>query len=102
MKGFGRDLPRFQALGAQVLGISYDDRRTQQRFAVHCAASFPFLSDEGGKVAEQYRTAGGFGPLRFAQRRTFVVDGAGLVRFVYDGMPDNARILRDLESIVPR
>ncbi|HEY9856716.1 MAG TPA: redoxin domain-containing protein [Stenomitos sp.] len=99
MKGFGRDLPKFQALGAQVLGISYDDQSTQHKFAVHCAADFPFLSDEGGKTAEQYRSAGGMGPFRFAQRRTFVVDRAGVIRFVYDGMPNNEAILKDLGSL---
>lgn len=99
MKGFGRDLPKFQSLGAQVLGISYDDKDTQHRFAVHCAAPFPFLSDKAGQVAEQYRTAGGIGPFRFAMRRTYVVDADGIIRFVYEGMPNNAKILADLESL---
>ncbi len=99
MKSLGRDLPKFKALGAEVFGISYDEPGTQHKFALHCAANFPFLSDAGGKVAEQYRTAGGFGPLRFAQRRTFIVDAKGIVRFVHDGMPDNAKLLADVEAI---
>lgn len=99
MKALGRDLPKFQALGAQVIGISYDDPGTQHKFALHCAAAFPFLSDAGGKVAQKYRTAGGFGPVRFAQRRTFVVDGLGIVRAVHDGMPDHAKLFADLEAI---
>lgn len=99
MKGFGRDLPKFQALGAQVVGISYDEPSTQHRFAVHCTAAFPFLSDEGGRVAEKYRSAGGMGPFRFATRRTFLVDPEGVIRRVYDGMPDNQRLLADLRDL---
>jgi peroxiredoxin Q/BCP len=99
MKGFGRDLSQFQALDAEIFGISYDTPETQHRFAVHCAADFPFLSDSGGKVAKQFEAAGGFGPIKFAKRRTIVIDRQGIIRFIYDGMPDNRRILADLKNL---
>lgn len=100
MQALGRDLPRFQALGAEVLGVSYDDSGTQHRFAVHCRAAFPFLSDDGGHVAKQYHSDGGFWPFHFANRRTFLIDPSGTIRGVYDGMPDDVRILRDLKALV--
>lgn len=99
MTEFGRELPKFHALDAEVIGVSYDTPETQRKFAVHCAAPFPFLSDEGGKVAEQYRTGGGFGPIKFANRRTFLIDRGGVIRGIYDGMPDMPKILKDLESL---
>lgn len=98
MQGLGRDLPKFQALGAEVYGVSYDNSKTQHAFAIHCAANFPFLSDDG-HVAARYDSAGSFGPFKIAKRRTFVVDHAGTIRFVYDGVPDDARILRDLATL---
>jgi len=99
MKALGRDLPRFEALGAQVLGVSYDEPSTQRDFARHCAAAFPFLSDTGGKVARAYGADGGFGPFQFANRVAFLIDPEGLVARVYTGMPDDARILADLEAL---
>lgn len=99
MEGLGRDLSKFEALGAQVLAVSYDDPSTQHRFAFHCAANFPFLSDRGGKVAARYDSVGGFGFFHFAKRRTFLIDAHGIVRDIYDGMPDDARILNDLRGL---
>jgi peroxiredoxin len=98
MQALGRDLPKFKALGAAVLGISYDDPKKQHAFAIHCAAAFPFLSDDG-KVARAYDDEKSMVGFKFAGRRTVVVDKAGVVRFVYDGMPDDAKILADLKTL---
>ncbi|MDB5098106.1 MAG: peroxiredoxin [Cyanobacteria bacterium RYN_339] len=95
---FGKDKKKFDALGAQILGISYDDSKKQHEFAVHCAADFPFLSDDG-KVAKLYGDEKAMVGFKYAGRRTVVIDKAGLVRFVYDGMPDNAKILADLKTL---
>lgn len=99
MKALGRDLPKLQALDTQVLGVSYDTPETLGKFAVHCAADFPFLSDAGGKVAEAYQTGGGFLMVKFPKRRAFLIDLQGVIRHVYDGMPDHARIFKDLEAL---
>ena len=98
MQGLGRDFPKFQKLGAQVYGVSYDDSKTQHAFAIHCAANFPFLSDDG-KVATRFQTAGSFGPFKIAERRTFLIDRTGMIRFVYDGMPNDPLILHDLAAL---
>lgn len=102
MKAFGKDLSKFQALDTQVLGVSYDTPETLGKFAVHCAADFPFLTDAGGKVAEQYQSAGGMLMVKLPKRRSFLIDKAGIVRQVYDGMPDHARIFQDLEQLEGR
>lgn len=99
MKGLGQSLSKFQALGVQILGISYDTPETQHRFAVHCAAEFPFLSDAGGKVAKAYHVAGGMGPVQFAKRVAFLIDREGKIHQVYEGMPDVERILQDARQL---
>ncbi len=99
MQDLGKDLPKFKALNTQVLGISYDTRETLGKFAVHCAAEFPFLSDEGGKVAQQYDAAGGMLMVKMAKRRAFLIDKAGTIRQVYEGMPDHAQIFKDLSAL---
>jgi peroxiredoxin Q/BCP len=98
MIAFGKDKKQFDAAGAQILGISYDDSKKQHEFAVHCAADFPFLSDDG-KVAKLYGDEKSFMGFKMAGRRTVVVDKAGVVRFVYDGMPDDEKILADLKTL---
>jgi len=99
MQDLGKDLSKFKALNTQVIGISYDTPETLGKFAVHCAADFPFLSDEGGKIAEKYQSAGGMLLIKMAKRRSFLIDKAGTVRHVYEGMPDHAQIFKDLEAL---
>lgn len=99
MKALGQDLPKFKALETQVLGVSYDTPETMNKFAVHCAADFPFLTDEGGKIAEKYQAAGGLLMLKLPKRRTYLIDKQGVIRQIYDGMPDHARIFKDLEAL---
>jgi len=47
-------LPRFQALGVEVLGLSKDPVRSHDRFAAKHAIRVPLLSDHGGQVMEQW------------------------------------------------
>lgn len=99
MKALGRDLPTFKALETQVLGVSYDTPETLNKFAVHCAADFPFLTDEGGKIAEKYQAAGGLLMIKLPKRRAYLIDKQGVIRQIYDGMPDHARIFKDIEAL---
>lgn len=102
MQLLGKDLPKFKALNTQVLGVSYDTPETLHKFAVHCAADFPLLTDEGGKIAEQYQSAGGMLMVKLPKRRAFLIDKAGTIRQVYEGMPDHAKIFKDLEVLEDR
>jgi peroxiredoxin Q/BCP len=71
------------ASGAQVVGISVDDRETQRRFKAENKLPFPLLSDEGGKVAKQF---GGTMPVvGFANRATFVLERDGTVKEIITG-----------------
>jgi peroxiredoxin len=97
MKALGRDLPKFTALHTQVLGISYDAVTRNHDFALHCAADFPFLSDDS-TVATKYEDAKSFVGFKVAGRRTVLIDRKGLVRRIYDGMPDDDQILKDLAA----
>jgi peroxiredoxin len=59
-----------------------DDAATLKKFKESLAASFPFLSDEGGKVAEQYGgTSSGH-----AKRATFVIAQDGTIGHTETGM----------------
>lgn len=89
MGALQKDLASFERLGAQVLGVSPDDLESHRKFAEKLGLTFPLVSDPGGTIAAQYGTG----------RMTFVIDKAGLIRFVKSGMPDTAELLKALEDL---
>ncbi len=72
-----------EAKGAQVVGISVDGVETQRKFQEKYKLPFPLLSDEGGKVAEQY--SGKIPLVGFAKRANFVIGQDGLVKAIVEG-----------------
>jgi peroxiredoxin Q/BCP len=69
-----------EALKVRVLGLSLDDVAAQRRFAEGQKLAFTLLSDPDGSAAAKYGVLAPGG--RYAQRVTFVVDPAGVVRLV--------------------
>jgi len=90
MTAFQADIAAFERLNTQVLGVSPDDVATHTRFAESLKLTFPLVSDPGGKIQAQY------GPGRIA----FLVDKAGVVRLIVEGMPDNKKVLADIERLL--
>ena len=73
--------PEFSKMGVDVYGISTDDVAAQAAFARDNEVTYPLLSDSDQKIARLYGVlAEGRG---YAQRVTFVVDAAGLVKHVF-------------------
>ena len=72
-----RDLgAEFAEVGAQRLGISVDHVDKQQEFSVKHSFDYPLLSDEGGRVAQEFGVKRGamLGKLTPVKRATFVID----------------------------
>jgi len=72
---------RFEALDAQILGLSVDSVPAKEAWAQAIGVkSFPLLADfPGGEVARQY---GLLRPQGFSERAVIVIDKEGIVRFV--------------------
>mmetsp|Transcript_2419 Transcript_2419/g.5581 ORF Transcript_2419/g.5581 Transcript_2419/m.5581 type:complete len:306 (-) Transcript_2419:491-1408(-) len=90
---FQEDLPLFQELGAQVVGVSVDSVSKNSEFCSSEGLDFFMLSDEGGKVSKAYGTSlsiPGFGT--FSNRQTYIIDPQKNVRWVFV----------DVESRIPR
>lgn len=88
---FAEMAPRLAARGVRIVGISVDTAETQSRFAAHCAASFPIVSDESRAIARAY---GVLSALGFAKRVTFLIDDSGVVRDIVASLlpgPHSAR-----------
>ncbi|TSA82999.1 peroxiredoxin [Deinococcus detaillensis] len=90
----------FQQLGAQVIGVSSDTEASQALLRQTCQLSFPLLPDAQRRIGKAYGMLGGaLGLLGFNQRRTFLIDPAGRVAYVWRGVKPNrhaAEVLREL------
>ena len=89
MAAFQKDIESFERLNTQVLGVSSDDLETHRRFAKELGLTFPLITDPGGSLAAK------FGRGRIA----FLIDKKGVVRHVVKGMPDNRRLLEEIEKL---
>jgi peroxiredoxin Q/BCP len=88
MQAFQRDIDSFVKLNAQVLGISTDNMATHKRFSQEYGLSFPLIADVGS-LKEQYGK----------DRITYIIDRFGIIRFIQSGMPDNERILQEIQLL---
>jgi len=88
MQAFQNDIDRFEKLNAQVLGVSSDSLETHRQFAQSLDLSFPLISDQG-EIRKLY--GGG--------RVTYVIDEAGIIRYLHKGMPDNDELLEVLGNL---
>jgi len=73
--------PQFKELGVEVVGVSNDDVASHQDFCTKEGLPFPLLADPDQSMA---RAFGVKATLGFYQRITFVLDGDGVVRRVFD------------------
>lgn len=80
LNSYNDELAQFEALDAQVLGISAQSIESHEKFAGKYGFRFPLLADTDKSVAAAYGT---LGPLGFPRRSVFVVDGAGTVRYAH-------------------
>ena len=80
LNAYNNELAEFEALDAQVLGISAQGIDSHKIFAGKHGYRFPLLADTDKSVAALYGT---LGPLGFPRRSVFIVDGGGTVRYAH-------------------
>ncbi len=91
LKDLTRAAAQFTAAGAEVVGISVDSRHTHRAFKAAEELEARLLSDfhPKGAVAQMYDAW--VEPLGFANRSTFVIDKAGVVRHITTTSPAEVR-----------
>ncbi len=72
----------FQAIGAEVIGISADSPNSHQQFATKYQLPFTLLSDNGNLVRKLYGVPSTFGIL--PGRVTYVIDRQGVVQHIFN------------------
>lgn len=79
---FRDEMPRFDAMGAKVIGVSSDSSESHARFAGKHDLNFTLLADKGGRVRKMYGATGLLMGL-IPGRVTYVIDQEGIVRHVF-------------------
>src|ERR1035437_1640398 len=77
---FQRDLPKYDALNAVILGVSLDTVESHNTLRSKDSLTFKLLADPDHKVIDAYGVhIPGFAPIKFASRDTFLISPAGKV-----------------------
>lgn len=96
---FAEATPRFQALGATVIGMSGDDVATLRRFSVEaCRSQFAVAADPDGKVMKQY-DARLLGLPGTADRISYVITPDRKVLYVHAAMSPDEHVRNTLQAV---
>ena len=80
---FQRDLAKYEAKNAIILGVSVQDEKSHQEFCTKESLSFRLLADTRQEVSEKYDSITNFGVMKLSARHTFLIDPMGKVRKVW-------------------
>jgi peroxiredoxin Q/BCP len=76
---FQRDLSKFEAENAVIVGVSVDTPDSHKQFCTKEGLTFRLLADPEHKVVDQYGSLGHFGTMTIASRNTFLIDPHGKI-----------------------
>jgi peroxiredoxin Q/BCP len=89
-----------QAMGAEVWGVSGDDAASHQRFANRHNLPYPLLVDQGNQLRKAFGVPS---VLRLLPGRvTYVIDGDGLIRHVFNNLLDGAAHRNEARAALQR
>lgn len=88
----------FQALGAEVIGISSDSVGSHKRFAQRQRLPFILLADSKRKVQRLFKLPKLLFGL-YTKRITFVINAQGTVSYVHDSLLATSHIKKALKAI---
>ncbi|MGD1943748.1 MAG: peroxiredoxin [Leptolyngbyaceae cyanobacterium] len=96
---FQENRPAFQALNAEIIGVSVDDVSSHESFCTAEGIEFPLLSDEDGRVSKAY----GSWLTGRSLRHTYLIDPDGTMRERFLGVRPaihSQEVLTTLESLL--
>jgi thioredoxin-dependent peroxiredoxin len=76
---FQRDLGKFEADNAVILGVSVDTTDSHKQFCTKDGLTFKLLADPEHKVVDEYGSLGHFATFTIANRNTFLIDPDGKI-----------------------
>ena len=82
-KNFQRDLAKYEAANAVILGVSLDTADSHKEFCAKEGLSFKLLADTDSKVSDAYGSVMDYNGTKYSARNTFIIDPKGKVAQVF-------------------
>ena len=82
-KNFQRDIEKYKAINAVILGVSVDTAESHKEFCAKEGLNFKLLSDVDGKVSDAYGSVMEYNGMKLSARNTFIIDPKGKVAQVF-------------------
>jgi peroxiredoxin Q/BCP len=89
---FQRDLGKYKAANAVVIGVSLDTTGSHESFCAKESLTFKLLSDPEHKVVDAYGVpVKSYGAMKFASRQTYLINTKGKVVKFWPNVDDDLR-----------
>jgi thioredoxin-dependent peroxiredoxin len=96
---FAEATPKFNALGATVVGISNDDIDTLKKFSVEaCRNKFAVLADGGGQITKKYDAVLAARP-DLSDRISYVIAPDGKVIYAFSSLDPDKHVENTLHAV---
>jgi peroxiredoxin Q/BCP len=83
-RNFQRDLAKYDAANAVILGVSVDTAESHKEFCTKEGLNFKLLSDPEAKVSAQYGSVMEYNGAKLSARNTFIIDPQGKIAKVFE------------------
>lgn len=83
-RNFQRDLAKYEAVNAVILGVSVDNAQSHKEFCAKEGLNFKLLADTDAKVSEQYGSIMEYNGAKLSARNTFIIDPQGKLVKVFE------------------
>ena len=83
-RNFQRDLAKYDAANAVVLGVSVDTAESHKEFCTKEGLNFKLLSDPEAKVSTDYGSVMESNGAKLSARNTFIIDPSGKIAKVFE------------------
>jgi peroxiredoxin Q/BCP len=80
---FQRDLAKYEAKDAVILGVSVQDEKSHLQFCTKESLTFKLLADTDKKVSQEYDSIMNLGVAKLSARHTYLIGPDGKVRKVW-------------------
>jgi peroxiredoxin Q/BCP len=90
--GFQRDLEKYKAANAVVIGVSLDTAGSHKSFCERESLTFKLLADPEHKVVDAYGIqVKSYGTMKFASRQTYLINPEGKIVKFWPNVDDDLR-----------
>jgi peroxiredoxin Q/BCP len=101
-QNFQRDLPKYEAKNATIVGVSVDTAESHKEFCSKEGLAFRLLSDPEGKVSTAYNSVMEYKGATLSSRNTFLIDPQGRLVRVFEKVKPaghSAEVLAALDEL---